>query len=50
MTPTDKQNATTLVRLIRHGVEAFRDGEGDAFTALAMLENIDNLSRLIDKQ
>lgn len=47
---TDKVRAdergATLERLIRHGIEALRDGDGDAMTARATLANLDRLAAL----
>jgi hypothetical protein len=33
----------TLLRLIRHGIEALRDGDGDAMTARVTMANLDQL-------
>lgn len=41
------ESIETLSRLIRHGVEALRDGDGDSMTAQATLANLDRLTELV---
>lgn len=41
------EQCDTLTRLIRHGVEAWRDGDGDAATARATLSNIEELDKRV---
>jgi hypothetical protein len=51
MTDVDRldviEQCETLTRLIRHGVEALRDGDGDAITARATLANIEQLDKRV---
>lgn len=45
-----QSNIDVLVRLIRHGIEALRDGDGDAITARATLENLDRLVEELQRE
>jgi predicted transposase YbfD/YdcC len=41
------EQCDTLMRLIGHGVEALRDGDGDAKTAAATLANLGQLDKRV---
>jgi hypothetical protein len=41
---TQNQEVATLVRLIRHGIEALYEGDGDRHTLRATLANLDQLA------